>query len=116
MILKGQGRDPNNFRVHYLKHGLRCRLNLVTIGHLQEIKKIEIISTLLHRIGIPPPTAPPGESLCIKMGSQIGGWVSSSLDHVIRGGPKYTISLPSGRGMSVDYKSVFRLLISRTVW
>jgi len=41
--------------------------------------------------------------------------VSSSLDHVIRGGPKYTISLPSGRGMSVDYKSVFRLLISRTV-
>ena len=41
--------------------------------------------------------------------------MSSSLDHVIRGGPKYTISLPSGRGMSVDYKSVFRLLISRTV-
>ena len=39
----------------------------------------------------------------------------SSLDHVIRGGLKYTISLPSGRGMSVDYKSVFRLLISRTV-
>ena len=41
--------------------------------------------------------------------------MSSSLDHVIRGGPKYTIFLPSGRGMSVDYKSVFRLLISRTV-
>ena len=31
--------------------------------------------------------------------------MSSSLDHVIRGRPKYTISLPS----------VFRLLISRTV-
>ena len=45
---------------------------------------------------------PPGESLCIKTGSQIGGWVSSSLDHVIRGGPKYTISLPAGRAMSVD--------------
>ena len=41
--------------------------------------------------------------------------MSSSLDHIIRGGPKYTISLPSGRGMSVDYKSVFRLAISRTV-
>ena len=41
--------------------------------------------------------------------------MSFSLDHVIRGGPKYTISLPSGRGMSVDYKSVFRLAISRTV-
>ena len=39
----------------------------------------------------------------------------SSSDDVIRGGPKYTISLPSGRGMSVDYKSVFRLAISRTV-
>ena len=41
--------------------------------------------------------------------------MTSSLDHVIPGGPKYTISLPSGRGMSVDYKSVFRLAISRTV-
>jgi len=41
--------------------------------------------------------------------------VSSSLDHVIHGAPKYTISLPSGRGISVDYKSVFRLAISRTV-
>ena len=31
----------------------------------------------------------PLASLCIKTGrpSQIGGWVSSSLDHVIRGGP-----------------------------
>ena len=67
-------------------------------------KKLEIISTLLRRIGIPPPTKPPGESLCIKTGSQIGGWVPSSLDHVIRGGPKNTISLPSGRGISVDYK------------
>jgi len=28
--------------------------------------------------------------------------VYSSSDHVIRGGPKYTISLPSDRGMSVD--------------
>ena len=44
----------------------------------------------------------PLASLYIKTGSQIGGWVSSSLDHVIRGGPKYTISLPSGRAMSVD--------------
>jgi len=41
--------------------------------------------------------------------------VSSSLDHVIRSGPKYTISLPSGRGMSLNYKSVFRLAISRTI-
>ena len=39
----------------------------------------------------------------------------SSSDHVIRAGQKYTISSPSGRGMSVDYKSVFRLAISRTV-
>jgi len=53
--------------------------------------KLEIISTLLSRIGIPPPTAPSGESLCIKTGNQIGGWVFSSFDHVIRGGPKYTI-------------------------
>ena len=33
--------------------------------------KLEIISTLLRRIGIPPPTALPGESLCIKTGNQI---------------------------------------------
>ena len=39
----------------------------------------------------------------------------SSSDHVIHDGQKYTISSPSGRGMSVDYKSVFRLAISRTV-
>ena len=39
----------------------------------------------------------------------------SSSDHVIHAGQKYTISSPSGRGMSVDYKSVFRLAISRTV-
>jgi len=44
----------------------------------------------------------PLSSLCIKKGSQIRGWVSSSLDHVIYGGQKYTISLPSGRAMSVD--------------
>ena len=37
--------------------------------------KLEIISTLLRRIGIPPPTALPGESLCTKTGNQIGGWV-----------------------------------------
>ena len=30
-------------------------------------------------------------------------------------GQKYTISSPSVRGMSIDYKSVFRLAISRTV-
>jgi len=41
--------------------------------------------------------------------------VFSTFDHVIRGGPKYTISSPSGRGMSVDYKSVFRLAISSTI-
>jgi len=64
--------------------------------------KLEIISTLLRRIGIPPLRVAPGESLCIKTDSQIRGWVSSSLDHVIRGGPKYTVSLPSGRVMSVD--------------
>ena len=39
----------------------------------------------------------------------------SSSDHVIHAGQKYTISSPSGRGMSVDYKLVFRLAISRTV-
>ena len=39
----------------------------------------------------------------------------SSSDHVIHAGQKYTISTPSGRGMSVDYKSVFRLAISRMV-
>jgi len=32
--------------------------------------------------------------------------VYSSLIHVIHAGQKYTISSPSGRGMSVDYKSV----------
>ena len=68
--------------------------------------ELEIIFTLLRQIGIPPPTAPPGESLCIKTGNQIGGWVFSRFDHVIHAGPKYTISSPSGRGMSVDYKSV----------
>jgi len=66
------------------------------------MSKLEIISALLRRIGIPRPTVAPGESLCIKTSSQIGGWVFSSLDHVIRGGPKYTISSPPGRGMSVD--------------
>ena len=35
---------------------------------------------------------------------------------VIHAGQKYTISSPSGRGVSVDYKSVFRLAISRTFW
>jgi len=70
---------------------------------------------LLRRIGIPPPTVAPWRVRCIKTGSQIGGWVFSSLDHVIRGGPKYTISLPSGRGMSIDYKSVFRLVISCSI-
>ena len=39
----------------------------------------------------------------------------SSSDDVIHAGQKYTISSPSGRGMSVDYKSVFRFSISRTV-
>ena len=39
----------------------------------------------------------------------------SSSDHVIHAGQKYTISSPSGRGMSVNYKYVFRLAISHTV-
>ena len=38
----------------------------------------------------------------------------SSADNVIHAAQKYTISSPSGRVMSVDYKSVFRLAISRT--
>ena len=41
--------------------------------------------------------------------------MSLSSHHVIHAGQKYTISSPSGRGMSVDYKSVFRLAISCTV-
>ena len=86
-------------------------------GHtfIKHSLKLEIISTLLRQIGIPPPTVAPGEKLCIKTGSQIGGWVFSSSDHVIRAGQKYTISSPSGRGMSADYKSVFRLAIPRTI-
>ena len=64
--------------------------------------KLEIISTLLRKIGIPSPTAPRGESLCIKTGNQIRGWVYSTIDHVIHGGLKYTNFLPPGRGMSVD--------------
>ena len=39
----------------------------------------------------------------------------SSSVGAIHAGQKYTISSPSGRGVSVDYKSVFRLAISRTV-
>ena len=39
----------------------------------------------------------------------------SSSVGVIHAGQKYTISSPSGRGMSVHYKSVFRFSISRTV-
>ena len=39
----------------------------------------------------------------------------SRLDHLICGGPKYTISLPSGRRMSVDQKSIFRLAISCSI-
>ena len=46
---------------------------------------------------------------------EIGGWVYSSLVGAIHAGQKYTTSSPSGRGMSVDFKSVFRLAISRTV-
>ena len=41
--------------------------------------------------------------------------MSLSSHHVIHAGQKYTISSPSGRGMSVDYKSVFRFSISRIV-
>ena len=39
----------------------------------------------------------------------------SSSDDVIHAGQKYTISSSSGRGMSADNKSVFRLAISCTV-
>jgi len=39
VTLKGQCRDPDNFRVHYVEHGLRCRLDSVTMGHIPEIKK-----------------------------------------------------------------------------
>jgi len=39
IVDEGQYRDPENFRVHYLEHGLSCRLDSVTMGHLQEIKK-----------------------------------------------------------------------------
>ena len=39
----------------------------------------------------------------------------SSSINVIYAEQKYTISSPSGRGMSVDYKSVFRIAISRTI-
>jgi len=38
----------------------------------------------------------------MKTGNQIGGWVYSTIDHVIHGGPKYTNFLPSGRRMTVD--------------
>ena len=41
--------------------------------------------------------------------------MSLSSIHVIHAGQKYTISSPSGIGMTVDYISVFRLAISRTV-
>jgi len=41
--------------------------------------------------------------------------VYASSIHVIHAEQKYIISSPSGTGMSVDYKSVFRLAISRTV-
>jgi len=44
-------------------------------SHRLKTNAQEIISMLLHRIGIPPPTAPSGESLCIKTGNQIGRWV-----------------------------------------
>ena len=44
-----------------------------------------------------------------------GWWVSLSSIHVIHAGQKYTISSPSDTGMFVDYKSVFRLAISRIV-
>jgi len=39
VTLEGQRCDLDNFRVHYLKHGLRCRLDSFTMGHLQEILK-----------------------------------------------------------------------------
>jgi len=38
-MTSGQCRDPDNFWVYYLEHGLRCRLDSVAMGHLQEIIK-----------------------------------------------------------------------------
>ena len=64
-------------------------------------EQLEIISTLLRRIGIPPPTTPPGESLYKDRQSNRRVGVSR-FDHVIHGGPKYTNFPASGRGMSVD--------------
>ena len=79
-----------------LNEGYQKRQKLIELAtHCKVLNKLEIISTLLRRIGIPPPTAPPGESPCIKTGNQIGGWVFSRSDHVIRGGPKYTNFLAS---------------------
>ena len=40
----------------------------------------------------------------------------SSSDNVIDAEQKYTISSPSGRGMSVDYKSVFRWRYLAPFW
>jgi len=45
--------------------------------------------------------APSTESLCEKTEKQITGWVRMSHDHVIHGGPQYTILSLSGRGMSL---------------
>jgi len=78
-------RAPSPFSDHY-STGLRLGVTLPLIP-----TRIEIISTLLRRIRIPPPTAPPGESLCIKTNNQIGRWVFSRFDHVIWGRLKYTI-------------------------
>ena len=75
---------------------------LAATDQKQQNAQLEIISTLLHQMGILPPTAPPGESLCRKTGNQIGGWVFFRFDHVICGGPKYANFLASGRGMSID--------------
>jgi len=71
-------------------HTTDPRVDIITTEH--NISKLEIILMLLRQIGILPPTVAPGEKLCIKIGSQIGGWVFSGLDHVIHAGQKYTIS------------------------
>jgi len=88
---------PNQQIKTKITKSVKSKMKLIVQSTRNEVKltikkhlKLEIISTLLRQIGIPPPTTPPGESLCIKNGNQIGGWVLSRFDQVIRGGPKYT--------------------------
>ena len=91
--------------------------NWILLKQTRLINKLilEIISMLLRRIGIPPPTAPPGESLCIKTGNQIGGWVFPRFDHVIRGGLKYTNFYSRQHSYSMYMLWQFRLSVCPSV-